>query len=52
MTTASDTSAPVVVVENKTAVWLALLPAGAFEIGYALSVKGSQGFQAAAEPHQ
>ncbi|GAB3062661.1 MULTISPECIES: DMT family transporter [Micrococcales] len=30
--------------EKKTGPWLALLLAGGFEVGYALSVNGSQGF--------
>ncbi|MGW0246694.1 DMT family transporter [Nocardia goodfellowii] len=41
-TTATHRSAPAV--EQKTAPWLALLAAGGFEIGYALSVNGSEGF--------
>jgi quaternary ammonium compound-resistance protein SugE len=43
MTTATHPPAPGTT-EKKTRAWLALLLAGAFEIGYALSVKGSQGF--------
>lgn len=43
MTTATRPAAPVTT-EKKTGAWLALLLAGAFEIGYALSVNGSQGF--------
>jgi quaternary ammonium compound-resistance protein SugE len=30
--------------KNKTTAWFALLLAGAFEVGYALSVNGSRGF--------
>ncbi|GAB2662971.1 DMT family transporter [Nocardia goodfellowii] len=41
-TTATHRWAPAV--EQKTAPWLALLAAGGFEIGYALSVNGSEGF--------
>lgn len=40
MTTA-HTPAPA---EKRTGPWLALLLAGAFEVGYALSVNGSEGF--------
>lgn len=43
MTTTTRTPAPANS-EKKTAAWLALLLAGAFEVGYALSVNGSQGF--------
>ncbi|WP_194817267.1 multidrug efflux SMR transporter [Nocardia sp. XZ_19_385] len=43
MTTATHLPAPEAV-EHKTAPWLALLAAGGFEIGYALSVNGSEGF--------
>lgn len=43
MTTATHTPAPGTT-QKKTGPWLALLLAGAFEIGYALSVNGSQGF--------
>ena len=43
MTTSSHTSTPNAT-ENKTGPWLALLLAGAFEVGYALSVNGSEGF--------
>ncbi|MFG3435920.1 DMT family transporter [Nonomuraea sp. NPDC047897] len=43
MTTASQTpTAPGT--ESKAGPWMALLLAGAFEVGYALSVNGSQGF--------
>ncbi|WP_282778025.1 MULTISPECIES: multidrug efflux SMR transporter [unclassified Nocardia] len=42
-TTATPHSAPATV-EQKTGPWLALLAAGGFEIGYALSVNGSEGF--------
>ncbi|MEV6274044.1 multidrug efflux SMR transporter [Nocardia sp. NPDC051832] len=43
MTTATQPLVPTTV-EPKTASWLALLAAGGFEIGYALSVNGSEGF--------
>ena len=43
MTTTTHT-APSATDENKTASWLALLVAGVFEVGYALSVNGSEGF--------
>lgn len=43
MTTTVHSRTPVA--ENKTGPWLALLLAGAFEIGYALSVNGSAGFR-------
>ena len=42
----STTSTPTATVESarKGRAWLALLIAGAFEVGYALSVNGSAGF--------
>lgn len=42
----SATTTPACLVEtgNKGGAWMALLTAGAFEIGYALSVNGSEGF--------
>lgn len=43
MTSTTHTRTPVTVAK-KTAAWLALLLAGAFEVGYALSVNGSHGF--------
>jgi quaternary ammonium compound-resistance protein SugE len=43
MTAATDAATPAAV-KNKSAAWLALLVAGAFEVGYALSVNGSHGF--------
>ncbi|GAA1228543.1 hypothetical protein GCM10009676_08710 [Prauserella halophila] len=47
MTTASasaTTGTPAPVPEKRGKPWLALLVAGAFEVGYALSVNGSAGF--------
>ena len=38
------TSEPTTTHPNRTRAWLLLLLAGAFEVGYALSVGGSQGF--------
>lgn len=43
MTSTTTTTAPVAT-EKKAGPWLALLLAGAFEVGYALSVNGSEGF--------
>ncbi|MFC5931810.1 QacE family quaternary ammonium compound efflux SMR transporter [Cryobacterium melibiosiphilum] len=43
MTTTTHTPPPVTA-EKKTGPWLALLVAGVFEVGYALSVNGSKGF--------
>jgi quaternary ammonium compound-resistance protein SugE len=43
MTSTTHTPSPVVA-DSKTAAWFALLLAGAFEVGYALSVNGSRGF--------
>lgn len=43
MTTTTHTSTPATA-EKKTGPWLALLAAGVFEVGYALSVNGSEGF--------
>ena len=43
MTSTNHTSSPVAA-DSKTAAWFALLLAGAFEVGYALSVNGSRGF--------
>ena len=42
--TAPTPARPPVTVKTKTTAWLALLLAGAFEVGYALSVNGSAGF--------
>lgn len=44
MTTTTDSRPAPSTPNKKTGAWLALLLAGAFEIGYALSVKGSEGF--------
>jgi quaternary ammonium compound-resistance protein SugE len=43
MTTTTHTPTPAIT-EKKSGPWLALLLAGAFEVGYALSVNGSEGF--------
>ena len=43
MTTATHTSA-LESPQKKTGPWLALVVAGIFEVGYALSVNGSEGF--------
>lgn len=43
MSTLISTSTPATT-DNKTASWLPLMLAGAFEVGYALSVNGSEGF--------
>ena len=43
MTIATHTQTPLTS-KAKTAAWFALLLAGAFEVGYALSVNGSRGF--------
>ena len=43
MTTTAPTPAPATA-GGRTGPWLALLVAGAFEVGYALSVNGSEGF--------
>jgi quaternary ammonium compound-resistance protein SugE len=43
MTIATPTRTPLTS-KNKTTAWFALLLAGAFEVGYALSVNGSRGF--------
>lgn len=43
MASTTHTAAPATV-EKKAGPWLALLVAGAFEVGYALSVNGSEGF--------
>ena len=42
-TTTRDTTAPKTT-EKRTGPWMALLLAGGFEVGYALSVNGSEGF--------
>lgn len=42
--TATTTPVPTAQTEKKGGAWIALLIAGAFEIGYALSVNGSAGF--------
>ncbi|MFT9772503.1 DMT family transporter [Brevibacterium casei] len=44
MTTATTPTATLDTTEKKAGPWLALLLAGAFEVGYALSVNGSRGF--------
>lgn len=44
MTADPRNATPVKTTEKKTSPWIALLVAGAFEVGYALSVNGSQGF--------
>ncbi|ASN18914.1 DMT family transporter [Arthrobacter sp. YN] len=46
MTTTTDTSnsSAKIAAETKTGPWAALLLAGVFEVGYALSVNGSEGF--------
>ncbi len=46
MTTTTDTSnsSAKIAAEKKTGPWTALLLAGVFEVGYALSVNGSEGF--------
>ncbi len=46
MTTTTDTSnsSAKIAAEKKTGPWAALLLAGVFEVGYALSVNGSEGF--------
>lgn len=46
MTTDPRNATPVTATETekKTGPWIVLLVAGAFEVGYALSVNGSQGF--------
>lgn len=42
--TATTVPVPTAQTEKKGGAWIALLIAGAFEIGYALSVNGSAGF--------
>ena len=44
MTTATTPENTTSTTEKKAGPWLALLLAGAFEVGYALSVNGSRGF--------
>lgn len=44
MTTTTTLPTAPEAVEKSTGPWLALLAAGAFEVGYALSVNGSEGF--------
>lgn len=44
MTTTITTAATPATAGSKTGPWLALLVAGIFEVGYALSVNGSEGF--------
>lgn len=44
MSTTASQSTPPVPPKAKTGAWFALLLAGGFEIGYALSVNGSKGF--------
>ncbi|MFS2293126.1 MAG: multidrug efflux SMR transporter [Actinomadura sp.] len=44
MTTTDSETAPVAAAEKKAGAWPMLLLAGAFEVGYALSVAGSEGF--------
>ena len=43
-TTTVDTDTPIESAQSKTGPWAALLLAGGFEVGYALSVNGSSGF--------
>ena len=42
--TTTPTPTPVTETEKKGGAWIALLVAGGFEVGYALSVNGSEGF--------
>lgn len=42
--TTTSTPTGTVTAEKKTGPWIALLIAGGFEVGYALSVNGSEGF--------
>jgi quaternary ammonium compound-resistance protein SugE len=44
VTTTTDSRPAPSTPNKKAGAWLALLLAGAFEVGYALSVKGSEGF--------
>lgn len=46
MTTEAGAQSPVtdIATDSKTGPWVALVVAGVFEVGYALSVNGSQGF--------